>query len=208
MNEPWMYLVLLGAVIIVCGLLRPKAANNTLALRQEIEDTLEHYIEEVAEENEKLLIVVEHMKKEQGFRDEALRKRMDMLESSLHHLTEKQQLQNHHVEHRLTSMQQQSVQTASLSATHTELPLTSEEESKLPAEVEAGMSSKAADEAPSYLDQNEEPISIRKRYEPIFALLDEGYSSNDIASKLQLPHGEVEVIIQLGRQEEQRVQKS
>lgn len=207
MNDPWIYLVLLGAVVMVCGLLRPKTANGTTTIKQEIEDTLEHYIEEMAAENDKLLTVVERMKKEQNLRDDSLRKRMDLLEGKIAHLTEKQQLQNHHVEARITNMQQQSVRQRDKL-----LPMADEHEHSRETSVST-MESNSNDIHSNETEMNslitaaesEELPSIRKRYKDIFELLDEGISSHDIALQLNLPQGEVEVIIQLGLQEAERV---
>lgn len=60
---PWIYVALLGAVLVVLGLLRPRTGNDSTELRRNMEETLEHYMRELETDNEKLISMIERMKK-------------------------------------------------------------------------------------------------------------------------------------------------
>ncbi|MCG7407466.1 hypothetical protein MH117_08530 [Paenibacillus sp. ACRRX] len=191
MNEPWIYLALLGGVVAVVGLVRPTSQDSHANLKQNIEETLEHYVQEISEENEKLLQAVERLKKEADLRDEAMRRRMDMLEASVQHAGEQQRQQVSQIE-TLSSLvnRPQIVQTV---------------QNKDTAEQNTFEGMTAVEAASGVEVVEDSPPTIRDRYVDLFALHMKGVKAEQIAARLNMPLGEVQLILQLSLQEDQRV---
>ncbi|WP_374019885.1 hypothetical protein ABU162_09660 [Paenibacillus thiaminolyticus] len=202
---PWLYVALLGAVLVVLGLLRPRTGNDSTELQRNMEETLEHYMRELETDNEKLISMIERMKKEGQMTDEALRKRIDQLEQRWSRSEERHAA----LEARVAEQQavrlwngqapapqmEKDVQPVPQHSMPAEAsPLTPEADPVLDAEAEA----QADSEAP-------EPPSIRSRYPDLFALADDQVPAGQIAERLSMPIGEVQLIIQLGVQEGGRV---
>lgn len=199
MKEPWIYLVLLGAVIAVFGWLKPHKDQNSDSFRRNMEDTLEHYVDEITTENEKLLQVVEKMKQEQGVLQDATRRRMDKMEAGIHILSEKLEFM-------------QSLQVAERRDSYAELHETEQPPVRRQHALEdvghADGFTSYENSPVSDIDLQPEDIieeSIRNRYQQLFALLDQGVEASAAAEQLHLPLGEVQLIIQLALQEERRV---
>lgn len=196
---PWIYVALLGAVLVVLGLLRPRTGNDSTELRHNMEETLEHYMRELETDNEKLISVIEQMKKEGQLTDEALRKRIDQLEQRWSRSEERHAA----LEARVAEQQavrlwngqalEQAVETA---APHS-MPV---EAASLPPEAEPVQDAQAQADS-----ETPEPSLIRGRYPELFALADEQVPADQIAERLSMPIGEVQLIIQLGIQEVGRV---
>jgi DNA-binding NarL/FixJ family response regulator len=215
--EPWIYIVLLGGVIAVIGMLRPRtqATMDTTEIRRNMEETLEHYMAELEEENEKLLKVIERMKQEGEYRDEALRKRMDKLEQAWESNLEQAAAQPVHTEleaghpSALSEREQELLQRAA-NTQDSELQETAPSQmASLP--VPSGHRSvstrkeelHAADEADDHVELHEEQSSapIQTRYAEIFRLFQNGWTEQAIADHLGMPIGELQLIIRLGQQE-------
>ncbi|MGZ9584609.1 hypothetical protein [Paenibacillus marinisediminis] len=188
MKDPWIYVVLLGAVIAVFGLLRPHKEEHTASFQKNMEDTLEQYVEEVAAENEQLLQVIEKMKQEQDARHDAARRRMDKLEAGIHLMDEKLEAiqlmkpspSNAVVERERITDETQPYSTPSQQTVEEEEALVSQQ-------------------------RQSAVLSIRDRYPELFDLLDQGVQPADAAVQLQLPLGEIQLIMQLALQEDHRV---
>ncbi|BFH14802.1 hypothetical protein WJ0W_001043 [Paenibacillus melissococcoides] len=200
---PWIYVALLGAVLVVLGLLRPRTGNDSTELRRNMEETLEHYMRELETDNEKLISMIERMKKEGQMTDEALRKRIDQLEQRWSRSEER------HAALEARVAEQQAVrlwngqdpaprmEEAAMAAAQHSMPA---EASILPPEAEPVPDAEAQAESGT-----PEPPSIRSRYPELFALADERVPAGQIAERLSMPVGEVQLIIQLGIQEGGRV---
>jgi len=218
--EPWIYIVLLGGVIVVIGWLRPRtqATMDTTEIRRNMEETLEHYMTELEEENEKLLKVIERMKQEGEYRDEALRKRMDKLEqaweskwSSLEQATAQPvytELEAGHPSALSECEQELQQRTANTQDSELQETVPSQMGSlSVPSGHRSASSRKeelhAADEADSHEELHEEQSSapIQTRYAEIFRLFQNGWSEQAIADHLGMPIGELQLIIRLGQQE-------
>ncbi|GAC43157.1 hypothetical protein [Paenibacillus popilliae] len=200
---PWIYVALLGAVLVVLGLLRPRTGNDSTELRHNMEETLEHYMRELETDNEKLISVIEQMKKEGQLTDEALRKRIDQLEQRWSRSEERHAA----LEARVAEQQAvrlwngqapalQRVEAVETAAPHS-MPM---EAASLPPEAEPVQDARAQADS-----ETPEPSLIRSRYPELFALADEQVPANQIAERLSMPIGEVQLIIQLGIQEVGRV---
>ncbi|TVX93955.1 hypothetical protein [Paenibacillus agilis] len=196
MEQPWIYLVLLGAVIMLVGWKKPARSNNEAQFSENMEATLEHFIHEVGEENEKVLAVVEQLKKENDLQFNAARHRMDALEASLSQAEERAW----HAEQTLAQIRrEQSIQQpVGVNMSYTANTIAADSGHTISV-LEHDIVSESASEQP-----NTVPQSIRSRYEQLFALVDEGKSNQQIADELHMNRGEVELIRQLSQQESER----
>ena len=198
---PWLYVALLGAVLVVLGLLRPRTGNDSTELQRNMEETLEHYMRELETDNEKLISMIERMKNEGQMTDEALRKRIDQLEQRWSRSEERHAA----LEARVAEQQAVRLWTGQAPAPSMEEAAQPAPQHSMPAE--AAPPPPEADPVPEAQPDSEAPEipSIRSRYPELFALADEQMPAGQIAERLSMPIGEVQLIIQLGIQEGGRV---
>ncbi|WII39598.1 hypothetical protein [Paenibacillus thiaminolyticus] len=202
---PWLYVALLGAVLVVLGLLRPRTGNDSTELQRNMEETLEHYMRELETDNEKLISMIERMKNEGQMTDEALRKRIDQLEQRWSRSEERHAALEARVAEqqavRLWNTQAPAPQMAEADQPVPQYSMPAEA-APLPAEADPIPDTEAEAQADS---EAPEPPSIRSRYPELFALADDQVPAGRIAERLSMPIGEVQLIIQLGIQEGGRV---
>ncbi|MZQ81561.1 hypothetical protein GQF01_05380 [Paenibacillus sp. 5J-6] len=183
--QPWMYVVLLGLVVIVYARFLPKeqvASSDKMTVVQEIEETIEHFAAEMDEQNQSLLDLFSKTKQDYEVELAKLAGRLETLEKQKHELS--QELTKVHVKDQGT--------------------LTSFEEQQA-AEGETQIMNSTVVLEPPVLE--EEPVyaglSMKSRYAELFTLHDQGKGVEAIAKKLGMNKGEVSLILQLSRQEEQ-----
>ncbi|UNK16681.1 hypothetical protein MNQ98_19545 [Paenibacillus sp. N3/727] len=177
--DSWIYIVLLGIGAVLYALMLPKRREETVKSEQvvkEMESTLEQYMGEVQLENEQLLDLVGQMKQEQTAKQTA------------------QQEQLNEMRHRLLAVEQQ--------LASTEGRLRSAE--TLLASVPVNISTTQASEAVEAADIASQPHinSIKSRYTELFDMYEAGRSIDMIAKSAGMQRGEVQLIIQLAKQEE------
>ncbi|MGM1045259.1 MAG: hypothetical protein ACQEXX_03860 [Bacillota bacterium] len=177
--DSWIYIVLLGIGAVLYALMLPKRREETVKSEQvvkEMESTLEQYMGEVQLENEQLLDLVGQMKQEQTAKQTA------------------QQEQLNEMRHRLLAVEQQ--------LASTEGRLRSAE--TLLASVPVNISATQAAEAVEAADKASQPHinSIKSRYTELFDMYEAGRSIDMIAKSAGMQRGEVQLIIQLAKQEE------
>lgn len=169
MNEPWMYIVLLGLVCIVISFFAPRSvSNNSVNMVKEIEDTMEHFANEIEEENKRLLQTVAQIKTEHEQQMNRIIIKVDQLEK-----------QNYDLSNEIKSIV--------LTKFH--------EQNKQPFT--------AAAEVVAAVEVTASPMQMKERYSELFLLHEQGKAIEYIAKKLNLNKGEVQLIIQLAKQEEQ-----
>jgi hypothetical protein len=188
MNEPYMYVVLIGLCILVFSSILPKSRGDkeqesSPQMVKEMEETMEGFLAELEEDNQKLLDTITSMKKEHN---QSISKLTDRLEGMEKQFQEERQdwrrLALERVERQEKAVIAEPVTVPSEPARPSELPVTLQEEEVL-----------------------EQPApSIRSRYEELFRMHDEGKSIEYIARKKGLNKGEVSLIFQLALQEEQK----
>lgn len=199
-----MYIVLFGLVCIVYARLLPKApaGPSSAGMVKEIEETMEHFAAELEEENKQLLQSVTQMKHDHEQQVSKLSGKIEQLEKQSYDLSQE-----------LKKLIISKIQ---------EAPLRPEPEASRAAERGApaaeetaayGITASAAAEAEAALRQaaaaSDAPqpsaaaAGLRERYEGLFQLYDQGKSTEYIAKKLGLNKGEVSLIVQLAKQEEQ-----
>lgn len=189
MYQPWVYIVLIGLVFIVYATLVPKASSSSKAAPSinEIEQTMEHFAGELEEQNEALIRQLADIKKDNEVHQARLSSRIEALENQFAHTNQE----------------------------YTKLGLAYEElQKKLDQQAAAGFlghnDSAGMRHEPSQAPVNEEEaeqepagMNIRSRYAELFDLYDQGRSTDSIAKKMNMNKGEVNLILQLAKQEEQ-----
>ncbi|MBP1961081.1 hypothetical protein [Paenibacillus aceris] len=187
--QPWMYVVLLGLVMIVYARFLPKeqgAASGTMNVVQEIEETIEHFAAEMDEQNQSLLNLFSKTKQDYEVELAKLAGRLETLEKQKHELS--QELTKVHVKEQedpasVSSIYQVSGQQVAAAASSS---------------LGIGtLVEPVAEQEPIYTG-----LSMKSRYAELFSLHDQGKGVEAIAKKLGMNKGEVSLILQLSRQEE------
>jgi hypothetical protein len=173
--QPWLYIVILGACIIVYANMRPKEAQSKrTAVVNDIESALEQFAEDLEEGNKELMISVSGLKRELEAEINKLNGRLSVLE-------------NHNPISNIGLI---------------ELPKTTyiiqEKEEQTEKIVTPASNIDTIVPQPQPLEND-----IKNRYGSIFELHDQGKSIEYIAKKTGMNKGEIQLIIQLARQEEQ-----
>ncbi|MGG1520141.1 hypothetical protein ABE504_32525 [Paenibacillus oryzisoli] len=193
---PFAYVILLGLVLIVYARFLPKTvsagAGKAKSAVQEIEETIEHFAAEMDEQNQAMLDLFTKTKHDYEVELAKLAGRLESLERQKIELSRELTKQS----------------AAELGADRTTMAETAVSVS--PQEAQAGSAMPNAAESHDAADQAAQPdpepaytgLSMRTRYSDLFALHDQGKSVEAIAKKLNMNKGEVNLILQLSRQEE------
>ncbi|MFB4325010.1 hypothetical protein RB298_22045 [Priestia sp. BR_2] len=176
--KPWIYIVLLGIAAVLYAFMLPKRREETVSSERvvkEVENTLEGYMAEIQNENEQLVELVSQMKKELDAKQQAHQEQVSDLRQ------------------RMLAMEQK--------MTESQTRLRTAEEKLAQATGAASLSAGAA-AATSEADHAPPVHSIKSRYAELFDLYEQGKSIDMIAKSTGLQRGEVQLIIQLAKQEE------
>ncbi len=200
----WVYIVLLGAVAIVYGMLLPKkreakpqegALSSTV---EKVEDTLEHYMTEIEKENEEIIELVSKIKQDSSAKQLALQEQVSEMRQRLMEL-----------EQRAVSVAQAPTTTDEVKTVAT-VPPPPAEGTILGRQGEELRQSAArmqqeldALQAAEQKEQAAAKERIQDRYPELFRLHEDGKSVDTIARAVGLQRGEVLLILQLAKQEEQ-----
>jgi hypothetical protein len=196
---PWMYVVLLGLVLIVYARLLPK--NETAAPRntvvQEIEETIEHFAVEMDEQNKAILDLFARTKQDYEVELAKLSGRMELLEKQKIELS--QELSKIHISSQVGAMT--SASTAPATGGTNDAAAVAATTSSVP--TKKGKAVGKVKESEAYIDEAP-PLSLnmKARYAELFSLHEQGKGVEIIAKKLGMNKGEVNLIIQLSKQEE------
>ncbi|MCQ6557890.1 DUF6115 domain-containing protein [Paenibacillus mendelii] len=179
--DPWLYIVLLGAVVIVFGFIQPRKhapAEGNLAVRN-METALETFMENMEADNRDMVNLVAKVQQEHKSQAMLREERIDQLEKRCAELEQ--------------SLLESNKQTPAARSDSFSSP------EPLPIIAEAP---EAVLEVQSDISVQDTPPTIRARYSELFELYDNGKSVEAIAKKLNLNKGEVQLILQLSKQEE------
>ncbi len=189
--KPWMIVVILGAAAIVYALMLPKrqvdkSSSDKDKMVQEVEATLEQYMADIERENEELVELISQMKQESASKQLALQEQLSEMRQRLIQLEQ----QTFHHEARLAAAEQGNHQAASVLLTQAQ-------------ETAAAQMSLFQQEQPKAVIMEEEAKepSIRERYPELFELYAQGKSVDGIAKVVGMQSGEVQLILQLAKQE-------
>ncbi|MCZ8512342.1 hypothetical protein O9H85_07840 [Paenibacillus filicis] len=200
MNQPWLYIVLIGVVIIVYAMILPSTREpkrRDQAMLSEMEETMEHFAAELEEQNQALIRMFADTKKEYEIHSAKLAARVELLEK------QNDQLQQNvsKISYEREQGESRPSSGSSYSALSGEAAALSERQSAV-AEAETG----AAEQPQAALEPIATPaalMNIKQRYSELFELYDQGKSSDAIAKKLGMNKGEIHLILQLAKREEQ-----
>lgn len=189
--QPWVYIVLVGAVAIVYALRLPARNKDNSAEKQSLKETeaaLELYMADIERENDKMLELVSGIKQQSQNNRAALQEEIQGLREQVTELQKTATL----LEARLTAEEKGLLQlTASVAANV----------SGNRAAAAQGAAQASPAEAPP--EPKAKPVSsIKLRYPRLFELHEEGKSIDSIAKTAGLQRGEVQLILQLAKQEE------
>lgn len=197
MNLPgWIYIVLIGAVAIVYGFLLPKARNvaataQSMATVDKVEDTLEHYMAEIEKENEEIIDLVSKIKQESTAKQLALQEQLTEMRQRLIQLEQKPDpVIMPSVIQPVATMQ---------NPVYTQTQGTGTQGDAL-RESAARMAQQYSE--PVVEEQPDTTERIQDRYQELFALYENGKSIDTIAKTVGLQRGEVQLILQLAKQED------
>ncbi|TBL77756.1 DUF6115 domain-containing protein [Paenibacillus thalictri] len=194
MDQPWVYIVLFGLVLIVYAKILPKKAPlQQGATVNEIEETMEHFAAEIEEQNQAVIQLFTQTKHEYEQQLNKLSGRIEWLEKQNNSLSQE-------VAKLLGAQDQWDKQIALLGTTISsahEKPQHYSVPAPAPAEPEVAVqTSPEAEEPPVSL------MNIKKRYAELFDLYEQGKSTDYIAKKMGMNKGEINLIVQLAKQEE------
>ncbi|WP_322903955.1 hypothetical protein [Paenibacillus campi] len=193
----WVYIVLVGAVAIVLGMLLPKkravkpqetALSSTV---EKVEDTLEHYMTEIEKENEEIIDLVSKIKQESTAKQIALQEQVSEMRQRLMELEQRAVTVPQPI-----IVEKPAVETVTIPVTET-IIIGRQGEALLESAV------RLQQEQAAELEQDAAKERIENRYPELFQLHRNGKSVDAIARALSLHRGEVLLILQLAKQEEQ-----
>ncbi|MFD0680123.1 MULTISPECIES: DUF6115 domain-containing protein [unclassified Paenibacillus] len=188
MDQPWVYIVLFGLVFIVYAKIMPKPSiskgqqNPTI---YEIEETMEHFTAELDEQNKALIQLLAETRRDYELQAARLTSRIEMLEKQSGQVGQ---------------------EIMKLGVTTEELQKQLSRQRTEPLSVPPEPRQASADIAVEVIDDKAEalqsPMNMKVRYSDLFTMYDQGKSIDHIAKKLGMNKGEVNLIIQLAKQEE------
>lgn len=193
----WMIVATLGIVIILYASMLPRTASKGAPMQDDflesVGDTLQHFADEMEEENKELLRMVGEMKREHESRTSTLLSRIEQLEKNSATIQE--------------SLQRPVPVSASEPAPAVTSPPPPAAVS--PAQPVRKQRAPSVDRA---TPPPEEPVleahpsrfasTVKERYKELFDMYDSGRSVEQIAKRLGKNKGEVQLIIGLAKQEE------
>lgn len=183
--QPYLqYIVLLGAVVIVGAFIMPRK-NQHAALPtqtvQNMETALEQFMENMEKDNQELVQLV--AKAQQETKADADRKEQRIID----------------LERKCDRLNEQLELALSRSASSAIQPV----QKIQPAQMEAVKPAiEAADHSEVLLNEAKQLNKIQARYPELFQLYEQGKSIEAVSKKLGMNKGEVQLIIQLAKQEE------
>ncbi|WP_424765765.1 DUF6115 domain-containing protein [Paenibacillus sp. sgz302251] len=184
--QPYLhYILLLGAVVIVGALALPRKKVDSAIPEhavQNMETALEQFMENMEKDNDELVLLVKRAQQEAKAESDKMELRLKELERKYEQQTEQLQL---------------ALERSAAFASKPETPYFSDEPKAI------HPSRKAAEQQvpPPVLVEQPTVNSIHARYSELFELYDQGKSIEMISKKLGMNKGEVQLIIQLAKQE-------
>lgn len=198
-----MYVVLIGLLIVVFSSFLPKASSGSKTssspeVMNELEETMEGFLAELEEDNQKLIGTMASMKAEHEAAVKRLTDKLDHLEKEVQDIRQGwNRMALERVERREAELLEKTLSLQTPAA-----PL-------VPAAV-AGSRNAAPLHEPVPSTEAHEPgkengdTTIRHRYQELFRMHGEGKSVEYIAKKSGMNKGEVSLILQLAEQEERK----
>lgn len=195
MDEPWVIIALLGAVVFIFAFIQSRSSKSVSEqpdVVREMEETFEQFAKELEEDNRQLMNHLSELKGQYELQNRGLQERIDKLEGELKkaELPAAQPV-SRVVVSRLKPMGVQSAKSLEAYSPSHDSP----SPSKVPYQEAS-------------IQEEVSSPRISERYQQIFELYGQGKSIEYIAKKMEMNKGEVQLILTLAEQEEAlRVQK-
>ena len=184
--DPLWYVVIIGAAAITYAFMIPRQrkqqTGNQSEIVREVEETLEHFMDEIDQDNKELVQLVSQMKQDFVTQQNVLGHRIEQLE------------------HRCQQLELQLVQQAQQSLVKQHVAAAVEPEQAVDSSV-PGIVPVVELQQTLELEPMKEDGSIKGRYAEVFALYEDGKSMDMISKKTGIPRGEIQLILQLSKQE-------
>ena len=171
--QPWLIVVLLGIAALLYAFMLPKRTNEEgTTVVKEVEATLEQYMADIEKENDQLIDLLAQLKQESTAKQLSLQEQVTELRERLLKLEQ----QSHRVLEERAALNDRTEHSAAVEISQQATP----ESSEIP----------------------EEPSnSIMERYSELFELYHQGKSIDTIGKAVGMHRGEVQLILQLAKQE-------
>lgn len=190
--SPWLSIVLLGVAISGYAWMMPKQASRDKSSDQSSEAAYEQLLEDLEAENRELIDAVAKFKREQDETVDKLSRRIVDMEHQM----------------KLWSLQ-------AAAAAPQAIAVPAQPAAERPPIGDQALETAAASQAVRFSAAQEQPpepepvaaaidVSIRGRYQELLTLHDRGRSVDQIAKTLGMNKGEVQLILQLARREEEQ----
>lgn len=195
--EPWLIVVLLGIAALLYAFMLPKRSKEEgTAVVKEVEATLEQYMADIEKENDQLIDLIAQLKQEWSAKQLGLQEQVSELRERL----VKVEQQNHRLLEERASLNEQDNQRSILIAADSQAEELIEPSQKAAQTEAAVIDSRNA--SPELTESYEEPSnSIMERYSELFELYHQGKSIDTIGKAIGMHRGEVQLILQLAKQE-------
>ncbi|MFC0214366.1 hypothetical protein ACFFK0_18195 [Paenibacillus chartarius] len=204
--QPWMYVVLLGLVCLVYAQLIPRREKEAPSgtMMKELEQSMEMFASDMEEQNEALLELFSETKRDYEGHLAKLSGRLEQLEKQNQRLIEELSKPREASPQPHIQSAQEAQFKEDVSLPRQELPALTDQ--VMPGEgisvSDGNVRSPSNDETIDETSRDPLLMNIKDRYAELFKLYGESKSIEYIAKKLQMNKGEVQLIIQLAKQEE------
>jgi DNA-binding NarL/FixJ family response regulator len=192
----WLYIIIVGGVCIAIAALLPseKKKEEQVEEMQAVMDSLSHFVSEMEQDNKELMDMVKQIKREQDQQINKLYDRVDYLER-----------QTHDVSQKLLEATMQTYPVIDVPAeTVPNAPRRRKKivtEDALPEPETVVTVNRTAVHLEQQVSEPDPQQEIKERYQQVFSMYAGGKSIEQIARKLSMNKGEVQLIIQLYHQE-------
>ncbi|ANF96548.1 hypothetical protein [Paenibacillus bovis] len=203
---PWVYIVIIGAIAVVYGIMIPKRSNAKTAdtavsaTVEKVEDTLEHYMTEIEKENEEIIDLVSQIKQESTAKQLALQEQVSEMRQRLMELEQKAAVAPVQPVYQPIPVVPAGIEIAAAPA---EMKGFNQQGEALRQSAARMMEEQAAASPVQKEVEETSAEKIQNRYPELFKLHESGKSVDTIAKAVGLQRGEVLLILQLAKQEEQ-----
>ncbi|GMX62134.1 hypothetical protein Elgi_19380 [Paenibacillus elgii] len=193
LDQPWVYIVLVGLLIVVYAKIIPRksegAAKPDGAIVKEMEQAMDHLAMELEEQNKALIELFSGTKQTYEEHTAKLTSRVETLEKQCQELRLELGRLTLSEEQRRLSLQADASKPGEALGAGAGAAVT-------PAYTEPA----APDKQPEAV--NKAPMNMKERYSELFGLYESGKSTDYIAKKLGMNKGEISLILQLAKQED------
>ncbi len=193
MDQPWVYIVLVGLLILVYAKIVPRkseaAAKPDGAMVKEMEQAMDHLAMELEEQNKALIELFSGTKKTYEEHAAKLTSRVETLEKECRELRRDLGRLAFAEEQRRMTRQADASEPGEALGTSGEAAVSQAYMEPVTPDIQPEATSQAA-------------LSMKERYGELFGLYESGKSTDYIAKKLGMNKGEISLILQLAKQEE------